>query len=312
MSRPENERDTARSARSLAIEAAGATTRGRRRINADAFLIDEAAGLLAVSDAIGDEPHSALMSRIALAMVREPFDLAWSQRPLAERFTSEGTARLGRGIAMANRRAYEVRATERRCKGTTFAGFVACRDHICIAHVGDSRIYLLRKATGEVAQLTEDHTVMSDMLARGMLREAAVLAQGADALTRVLGKRAAVDAWPVVVAWAPGDVVLVCTDGLSDLVHAEAIQRVLASATDLGEAVRRLVDAAEELGGWDNATGIVGRNGPSETRDACTRDSTGTGGAPPRAQRHAGASARAALPAPGREDRRDRDDGDGM
>jgi PPM family protein phosphatase len=257
MMRPERERDRAMNARGAVLQAAGATSRGRRRINADALLVDEAAGLLAVSDAVGDGPHSALTSRIALALVREPFDEAWSRRPMADRFASEAAARLTRGVAMANRRAYELRKSEPECRGATFAGIVVCSDHLCIAHLGDSRIYLLRRTREELAQLTEDHTLMADLLSGGWCHDIVARMPDADALTRALGKRAVAEVRPSIAPWGPGDVALVCTDGLSDLVHASAMQRVLSAATDAQQAAQRLVDAAEELGGWDNATAAV-------------------------------------------------------
>ena len=251
------------SARGVFVQAAGATARGRRKINADAFVIDEAAGLLAVSDGMGDSPHAALVSRMALAVMREPFDAAWSQRALVDRFAGEAAVRLARGLAMANRRLYETRKNDPLCRGATFAGVVVCRDHIYVAHVGDSRVFLLRQATGELAPLTEDHTVTSDLVARGMSQAAAAHARDADALTRALGKRGVMEVQPSAAPWAPGDVVLVCTDGLSDFVHVEAIRRVLTGATDAESAAQRLVHAAEELGGWDNATAAVGVNRPA-------------------------------------------------
>jgi protein phosphatase len=278
MMRPERERASAMNAPGAVLQAAGATSRGRRRINADALLVDEAAGLLAVSDAAGDGPLSALMSRVALALAREPFDDAWSRRPMAERFASEASVRLARGVAMANRRAHELRASEPRCRGATFAGFVVCGNHLCVAHLGDSRVYLLRRAKDELEQLTEDHTVMADLLSRGVCHDIAVRMSSADALTRALGKgRAVVE--PSVVPWGPGDVALVCTDGLSDLVHAAAMQRVLAEATDVKAAAQRLVDAAEELGGWDNATVALALNLSAEFRGpARARRNAGAGG----------------------------------
>jgi protein phosphatase len=250
------------SARGVIVQAAGATGRGRRKINADAFLVDEAAGLLAVADGMGDNPHAALVSRTALTVVREPFDAAWSQRPIADRFAGEASVRLARGLAMANRRLYERRKNEPLCKGATFAGVVVCRDYIYVAHVGDSRVFLLRRATGELAQLTQDHTIMGDLLARGML-QAAAHARDADVLTRALGKRAIMEVQASAAPWAPGDVVLACTDGLSDFVHVEAIRGVLAGATDAENAAQRLVHTAEELGGRDNATAAVGVNAGS-------------------------------------------------
>ncbi len=247
-------------ARSLGIEMAAATIRGRRKTNADAFLIDDAAGILAVADGMGDEERSALVARLALAAVRERFSAPWSQRPAAERSVSEATERFVRGILLANQRTYEVRTPEAKPIGTTFAGLVVCGDFVCIAHVGDSRAYLFRRATGDLVRLTEDDTVMSRLLQRGMSQEEAARAHNADALTRALGTKPAVEPQPSVAPWAPGDVALVCTDGLSDGVHIEAMTRILAETIDVQEAAERLVDAAGDVGGWDNATVVMGRN----------------------------------------------------
>jgi PPM family protein phosphatase len=264
--RPKNEREPAATAPGLALDVAGATAQGRRRINADAFLVDEAAGFLAVSDGIGDKPDSAMASRIALTLVREPFSQPWSVRPLAERFASEAAARLVRGLGMTNRRMYEVRETEPGCRGATFAGVVVCRDRLCVAHVGDSRIYVLRRATGELVQVTEDHTVFRDLLSRGVSHDIAAFERNSDALTRALGKGATVKTSPEVVPWTPGDVALVCTDGLSDFVHPEAMRRVLTETTDAKQAAERLVQAAEDVGGWDNSTVVVAQLGSGGLR----------------------------------------------
>jgi PPM family protein phosphatase len=246
---------------SAVLQAAGATSRGRRRITADAFLIDEAAGWLAVSDGVGDEPDAAMASRIVLAVAREPFGRPWTARPCANRTGTEAAARIERGLAMANRRMVEVQETEPSCEGATFAGVVLCWHELCLAHVGDSRIYLLRRATGELVQLTEDHTVYRDLRSRGETHESATWARGSEALTRAVGRRPTLKASSDVVPWTLGDVALVCTDGLSDFVHPEALRRVLTEATDPKQAAERLVQAAEDVGGWDNATAVVVQKG---------------------------------------------------
>lgn len=246
-------------ARSLGIEAAGATSIGRRRVNADAFLIDEAAGLLAVADGIGDEERSALVARAALDAVREKLGPPWSWMPLVDRTASDALERLLRGVLLANERVHPMRASGQPRIGATFAGAVVCHGDLALAHLGDSRAYLLRGAAGELARLTEDHTVLGDALWQGVGHEIAAALPNAHALTRAVGRRPGAEVHPSAARWAPGDVLLLCTDGVSNLVHVEAMRHVLVETTDVAEAARRLVDAACALGGRDNATAVVAR-----------------------------------------------------
>ena len=179
--------------RSLGIEVSAATCAGRRRINADAFLIDEAAGLLAVTDGMGDEERSARVARMALDAVRERFGRPWSSLPPEDRTVNEAIERFLGGVGLANRRIHEAQAAEPSRIGTTFAGVAVCGPYLAIAHVGDSRAYLLRGATGELGGLTQDHTVLGDALWRGVPYETAAGLHKAHALTRTLGRKPAVD-----------------------------------------------------------------------------------------------------------------------
>ena len=247
-------------ARSLGIEVSAATGAGRRRINADAFLIDEAAGLLAVTDGMGDEERSARVARMALDAVRERFGRPWSSLPPEDRTVNEAIERFLGGVGLANRRIHEAQAAEPSRIGTTFAGVAVCGPYLAIAHVGDSRAYLLRGATGELGALTQDHTVLGDSLWQGVPYEAAARLHNAHALTRTVGRKPAVDTRTSIAAWAPGDVAVLCTDGVSDWVHLEAMTRVLVGMNDVADAAKALVDAAGDLGGWDNATAVVLRH----------------------------------------------------
>jgi PPM family protein phosphatase len=254
--------------RSLGIEVATATRTGRRKINADAFLVDPAAGLFAVADGMGDEERSALVARMALDAVRERFAPTSSQLPPAEWTADEAAERLRRGIAAANERVYALAGSEPSQIGTTLAAVVVCGDCFCLAHVGDSRIYLVRRATGKLARLTSDHTVIDDLLRWGVPSGIAMSAPEAHALTRVIGVGPAVEVYPFAVRWGPGDLILLCTDGVSDRVSAETMEDVLAGATGVEEAAQRLVDAACKAGGCDNATAVLLRNAGDDTRAA--------------------------------------------
>jgi len=203
-------------ARSLGIEVAAATGAGRRTVNADAFLMDEAAGIFAVADGMGDEERSALVARTALDAVRERFGPPWSGLPPAERTKDEAVERFLRGVVAANDRTYALRKPEPPRFGTTFAGVAVCGDGLCLAHVGDSRVYVVRGATGKRARLTGDHTLLEELLRRDVPRSAAATVRNANALTRAIGVKPAVEVEPFGVRWAAGDRVVLCTDGVSD------------------------------------------------------------------------------------------------
>jgi protein phosphatase len=115
------------------------------------------------------------------------------------------------------------------------------------------------------ACLTEDHTVLAEVTLRkamalpGALCEAPADARSVHALTRAIGIGEALQVEPFAVRWARGDVVVLCTDGVSDELDAPALGRALAGVEDVQQAAARVVDAAIQAGGWDNATAIVAR-----------------------------------------------------
>jgi serine/threonine protein phosphatase PrpC len=165
-----------------------------------------------------------------------------------------------RGVVAANDRTYALRKPEPPRIGTTFAGVAVCGDGLCLAHVGDSRVYVVRGATGKRARLTGDHTLLEELLRRDVPRSAAATVRNANALTRAIGVKPAVEVEPFGVRWAAGDMVVLCTDGVSDWVDAGGMEGVLAGMIGVEEAARRLVEAASGAGGWDNATAVIARN----------------------------------------------------
>ena len=241
------------------LEIAAATHAGPRRTNADAYLIDEAAGLFAVADGVGDTARSHLVAQMALEAVRELFGIPWSLLPFGARSTTQAAERLVLGLLQANARLHARRRAEGQRTAATFAGVVVCPDRICVGHAGDSRVYLLRRATGRLTKLTEDHTLLSEALWRGVPCDAAAEMADGHVLTRAVGTRSKLEVQPIVTGWAPGDVALLCTDGVSDRVEAGAIGRTLLAHDDLGEAAQDLVDSAIQRGGQDNATALCVR-----------------------------------------------------
>jgi protein phosphatase len=239
------------------LEVAAATTIGWRRTNADAFLLDEAAGLFAVADGMGDSARSAVVARAALGAVRELFGDPWTQLLPARRGTLEAAERMRLGIMQANGRLYL--AGRERPLGATFAGVVVCGDRLCVSSVGDSRVYVLRASTGALVRLTQDDTLLDEVVRSGARREIAAAHPQAQALTRAIGMQPAVAGWSVATRWEVGDMALICTDGLTDRVDDGSLMLELWAAGDMSTATLRLLDRLEEVGATDNATVVLVR-----------------------------------------------------
>jgi len=148
-----------------------------------------------------------------------------------------------------------------RKMGTTMTLTYSIDLDLFLAHVGDSRAYLWRE--GLLRQLTRDHTRVQALVDAGLLtREEAATHRLRNVLTNVLGGGATMtDVNVHRVALAPGDVMLLCSDGLHGVVKDGEIASILGSASDAGTACRRLVDLALERGAPDNVTVVVSRYG---------------------------------------------------
>jgi protein phosphatase len=242
------------------IEVAATTDIGRhRKTNADALIADDGSGLFAVADGMGDTPRSGLVAQLALEAVRELFLVPWSQLLPAERSAAQAVERLILGVAQANARLY-LPARERRSRaGTTFAGVVVCGGEVCVGHVGDSRVYLLQARTGRLTKLTHDDTIITDALRDGMSWQRAAALPNPHALTSAIGLTPVLGIRPSVHAWVPGDVVLVCTDGITDWLDDVTIARTLVRSNALDAAAGQLVQRALAAGGRDNASVVLAR-----------------------------------------------------
>jgi serine/threonine protein phosphatase PrpC len=168
--------------------------------------------------------------------------------------------RLSEAVQRANQEIYELSQTDasRAGMGTTLTAAYLDSDHVAIAHVGDSRAYLLRD--GELTRLTEDHSLVEELLKKGKLTEEEALEHPQrSVITRALGIEPVVevDTWSYLVR--PGDVLLLCSDGLTSMIAEGAVQRVLVESQTLRAAADRLIAEANEAGGRDNITVILFR-----------------------------------------------------
>jgi protein phosphatase len=142
--------------------------------------------------------------------------------------------------------------------GTTLTAALVEDDEVGLAHVGDSRAYLLRD--GRLKLLTSDHSLVEELRRSGRLTdEQAEDHPQRSIITRALGPEREVEVDTMTYRARPGDVYLLCSDGLTTMLREERIEAVLGEAASLDEAVERLVGEANEAGGRDNITVVAFR-----------------------------------------------------
>ncbi len=185
----------------------------------------------------------------------------WAIRVVVERYYDMTGPDLGAdlrtAVEVANSSLYQyLQSTGTRESGCTMAAVVIHGNTLYVANVGDSRVYLIRD--GQIAQLTRDHTLTQQKLDQGLIRpEQAETDPGHNVLTRSLGSRQTVqvDLFPPLQL-APGDVVLLCSDGLTDMLKDNEIARLI-SGTSPRRIAGRLIAAANKNGGHDNISVVV-------------------------------------------------------
>jgi serine/threonine protein phosphatase PrpC len=247
----------------IADHASSSHTGKVRRTNEDAFLDDPP--LFVVADGMGGARAGELASRLAVDTFRE----------LGPAPDEDGEARLRRTILESNRRVLERAQNDPSTAGmgSTVTAALLDGDHVVLGHVGDSRAYLLRD--GALQQLSHDHSLVAELERAGRLthEEAAVHPQRS-VITRALGAGPELEVDTSIVQGRDGDVLLLCSDGLSGLLGDEAIARLIGGGGPLDEAVRRLVRAANDAGGDDNVTAVAFRiaGDPSEQPAAAAVD----------------------------------------
>jgi len=219
----------------------------QRRANEDSFFAR--APLFVVADGMGGAQAGEVASRLAA----ETF---------AAGLHGEGTSeqRLEARVREANSRIHELSQGDRALNGmgTTITAAYLDGDELSLAHVGDSRAYLLRD--GELTRLTRDHTLVEELVRRGELteQEAAEHPQRS-IITRALGPEPDIDVDLRTHRVHAGDVLLLCSDGLTGMIGEDEVERILGGARSLRDAGRALVDAANEAGGRDNITVVLFR-----------------------------------------------------
>jgi protein phosphatase len=218
----------------------------KRRQNEDAFVLRPP--LFAIADGMGGARAGEIASALAAGALNE------------SETRSGGEDRVVALVQEANRRVHERASNDPATSGmgtTMTVALVEPSGEITFGHVGDSRAYVLRGDTLE--QLTDDHSLVAELVRRGELSASdAEVHPQRSVITRALGTDPDVDVDTFTIHPEAGDIYLLCSDGLSDMVAGEGIEEVLlANRGDLDGTARALVRAANRGGGDDNITAVL-------------------------------------------------------
>ena len=235
----------------------------KRSHNEDNLCVDPDSGLYVVCDGMGGRNAGEVASRLAVETIQKHFREAHDNAALPmtgdyDRQFSAKTNRLASAIRLANQviRMGAKEQTGQEGMGTTVVSVAFNGPVLSVAHVGDSRIYLIR---GESIQpLTADHSLVAEQVRRGMMtEEEAERSPQKNIITRALGVEDTVDVELDEVPLMQGDTVLLCSDGLTRGVKPAEILDVIRREKEPQAASDRLVDLANAAGGLDNTTVIL-------------------------------------------------------
>lgn len=220
-----------------------------RKTNEDSICIIPELAFFAVADGMGGHKSGEVASNMALVALAEK---------IRNSNISNVTDRLLEGVQQANSDIYNSsrQKEDNQGMGTTLTAILIKDNGLTVAHVGDSRAYLIR--SGSITPLTQDHSLVQEMLRQGgITKEQAKEHPQRNVLTRALGIESSVDVDLNRFELLSGDIVVLCTDGLYNLVSDKVIMELVLAANKPGQSVRDLVNEALKAGGTDNISVIV-------------------------------------------------------
>ncbi len=238
----------------------------KRQHNEDNFTVLEEDHLYVVADGMGGHASGEVASQMAIDTLREFFsatsadpEATWPYKMDKSRGYEEN--RLITSIKLANLRIFEAaqRDSKLRGMGTTLVGILIVDDGVLIAHVGDSRAYRVRD--GKMEQLTEDHSLLNDYIKMKRLTEEEIANfPHKNVIVRALGMKEGVTVDTTLDRPQPGDIYVLCSDGLCGPATDEEIRQVVvAEGADLQSACDKLVQKANDNGGPDNITVVLAK-----------------------------------------------------
>ncbi len=243
-----------------------------RENNEDSVTIDEPTRLAVLADGMGGYNAGEIASGMATTFIKSELGRWLSQ---AGRHANAREVRRAMEICVdnANRSIFNAANSNPQYSGmgTTLVLGVFQDGRLMLGHIGDSRCYRLRGA--EFAQITKDHSLLQEQMDAGLITpEQAATSSNKNLVTRALGVEDAVLLEVNEHRVDPGDIYLMCSDGLSDMVDDEGIARILGTDAPLAQKVAQLIDAANGNGGRDNISVLVAQaNTDSKKRGLISR-----------------------------------------
>jgi len=247
------------------LEAVGQTDVGRRRkLNEDNFLVDPETNLYAVCDGMGGHNAGEVASQMAIEALgsfiqrsHKEKEITWPYG-LDVNLSFDGN-RLKTALKLANKKVYKAadNREDYTGMGTTAVAALVSEKTATIGSAGDSRCYLVR--AGELKQLTRDDSWVSAAWAEGILSTDEIEKHPLkNVITKAVGAKDTIEIDVVEHPLAPGDVLLLCSDGLHSMINDEEIHKAITPFPEsLDEAAAKLIAAANEAGGKDNVTVVL-------------------------------------------------------
>lgn len=245
----------------IELWAAGGSDTGRKRANnEDSFLVEAIKGksraasslICVVADGMGGQDYGELASQAAVATFHN------QTGKLYKAGSASGWLDYSTRLAHAEIKRQSARLNVTNGMGSTLVAGLFSNGRCFLANIGDSRAYLLRQ--GQISRLTRDHSLMEIMLERGLIQPDDVYSHPRRGeITHFLGQDDEVTADLYEISIERDDVILLCSDGLWEMVRDPDIESILTANPDPSEAVYKLVAAANQAGGVDNITAVVTR-----------------------------------------------------
>ncbi len=234
----------------LHVAYAGKTNSGLRRPNnEDALVVEAALGLLVVADGMGGAASGEVASRIFAEASREVFA---GVETTSDELVSEAVRN---AFAQANQRIFSIASANREHKGMgcTAELFAYFQGNYILGHVGDSRTYLFRD--GELKQITRDHSLIQEQIDQGIISPLQARTHALkNVIVRAVGVSDSLAVDLVKGSVQKGDLFLLCSDGLTDMLLDNEIEELLSGNMNLDDRAVQLIEAANSAGGYDNVT----------------------------------------------------------
>jgi protein phosphatase len=246
------------------LRVVGLTDVGKvREHNEDTIAVDADIGLLVLADGMGGYNAGEVASGMAVKTIVELVQTQVEREDQNLTDREDGYSRssliLRDAITRANKLIYQAARTQPNCQGmgTTVVAALFFDNHVTIAHVGDSRLY--RQRGDKLERLTKDHSLLQELVLRGFYSpEEANRAANKNYVTRALGVEPTVDVEIQEIPVAKGEVYILCSDGLSDMVEDEDIHLTLTTfSANLDTVAKQLIQLANDNGGRDNVSVVM-------------------------------------------------------